>query len=217
MGRGSPIGMPVELSNPRPQTAHGADVNARVTRRPNVGTTAVNFIGATPFFMAAHGGDAELMRLLLELGADPLPPNEDRTTPLMVAAGVGTYSPGEGAGTPQEALEAVKLALELGGDVNTVDKNGNTTMHGAAFKQLLRSSGCWRRKAPTSISGTRKMCPLRIAVGVHRSLNFRFHVPTADALREIMIRAGVSTEVEPEAVISGGLRRSRENEVIDQE
>ncbi|HET9467548.1 MAG TPA: ankyrin repeat domain-containing protein, partial [Vicinamibacterales bacterium] len=32
--------------------AHGADVNARVTRRPNVGVTALNFIGATPFFMA---------------------------------------------------------------------------------------------------------------------------------------------------------------------
>ena len=31
----------------------------------------------------------------------------------------------------------------------------------------------------------------------------RFHVPTADALKEIMIRARVSTEVEPETVISG--------------
>ena len=69
--------------------AHGADVNARVTRRPNVGVTALNFIGATPFFMAARGGDTELMRLLVELGADPLLPNEDGTTPLMVAAGVG--------------------------------------------------------------------------------------------------------------------------------
>ena len=45
--------------------------------------------------------------------------------------------------------------------------------------------------------------PLRIAVGVHRGMNFRFHVPTADALREIMVRATVSIEVEPEAIISG--------------
>ena len=111
-------------------------MNARVTRRPNVGVTALNFIGATPFFMAARGGDAELMRLLVELGADPLLPNEDGTTPLMAAAGVGTHSPGEDAGAPPEALEAVKLALELGNDVNAVDKNGNTAMHGAAFKQL---------------------------------------------------------------------------------
>lgn len=187
--------------------AHGANVNARVTRRPNVGVTALNFIGATPFFMAARGGDTELMRLLVELGADPLLPNEDGTTPLMVAAGVGTHSPGEDAGTPVEALAAVKLALELGGDVNTVDKNGNTAMHGAAFKQLpevvalLNEKGAdvsiWNRK---NVSG---WTPLRVAVGVHRGMNFRFHVPTADALREIMVRAGVSTEVEPETVISG--------------
>ena len=187
--------------------AHGADVNARVTQRPNVGVTALNFIGATPFFMAARGGDAELMRLLVELGADPKLPNEDGTTPLMAAAGVGTHSPGEDAGAPPEALEAVKLALELGNDVNVVDKNGNTAMHGAAFKQLpevvkvLAEHGAdvsiWNRK---NVSG---WTPLRIAVGVHRGMNFRFHVPTADALKELMVRANVSTEVEPETVISG--------------
>jgi ankyrin repeat protein len=187
--------------------AHGADVNARVTRRPNVGVTALNFIGATPFFMAARGGDTELMRLLVELGADPMLSNEDGTTPLMAAAGVGTQSPGEDAGAPHEALEAVKLALELGNDPNVVDKNGNTVMHGAAYKQLpevvklLDASGAdvsiWDRK---NVSG---WTPLRIAVGVHRGMNFRFHVPTADALRDVMVRAGVSTEVEPETVISG--------------
>jgi ankyrin repeat protein len=188
--------------------AHGADVNARVTRRPNVGVTALNFIGATPFFMAARGGDTDLMHLLVELGADPLLPNADGTTPLMVAAGVGTHSPGEDAGTPPEALEAVKLTLELGNDVNVVDKNGNTAMHGAAFKQLpevvklLDAKGAdvaiWNKN---NVSG---WTPLRIAVGVHRGMNFRFHVPTADALKDIMVRARVSTEVEPEKVISGG-------------
>jgi ankyrin repeat protein len=186
---------------------HGADVNARVTRRPPAGVTALNFVGATPFLMAARGGDIELMRLLVELGADPLLPNEDGTTPLMAAAGVGTQSPGEDAGSPPEALEAVKLALELGNDVNAVDKNGNTAMHGAAFKQLpevvklLAARGAdinvWNKK---NVSG---WTPLRIAVGVHRGMNFRFHVPTADALRELMVAAGVSTEVDPETVVSG--------------
>jgi ankyrin repeat protein len=188
--------------------AHGADVNARVTRRPNVGVTALNFVGATPFFMAARGGDVELMRLLVDLGADPLRPNEDGTTPLMAAAGVGTHSPGEDAGAPPEALAAARLAIELGNDVNVVDKNGNTAMHGAAFKQLpdvvrlLNENGArveiWNKN---NVSG---WTPLRVAVGVHRGMNFRFHVPTADALRDIMVRAGVSTEVEPETVISGG-------------
>ena len=187
--------------------AHGADLNARVTRRPNVGVTALNFVGATPFFMAARGGDTELMRLLVELGADPLLPNEDGTTPLMAAAGVGTHSPGEDAGTPVEALEAVKLALELGNDPNVVDKNGNTAIHGAAYKQLpdvvnlLAANGAdvkvWNAK------NTSGWTPLRIAVGVHRGMNFRFHVPTADALKNLMVRAGLPTEVEPETIISG--------------
>ena len=92
--------------------------------------------------------------------------------------------------------------------MNVVDKNGNTVMHGAAFKQypsvvkLLAENGAkveiWNKK---NVSG---WTPLRIAVGVHRGMNFRFHEPTAAAIREIMVAAGVSTEVEPEAVISGG-------------
>ena len=36
----------------------------------------------------------------------------------------GTHSPGEDAGLESEALEAVKLALALGNDVNVVDASG---------------------------------------------------------------------------------------------
>lgn len=191
----------------RQLAARGADLNARVTRKPSPGTTALNFIGGTAFFLAARTADVELMRLLVSLGADPLLPNEDGTTPLMAAAGAGTHSPGEDAGTEPEALEAVRLALELGNDVNAIDRNGNTAMHGAAYKQLpsvvkfLAGNGArvdvWNRK--NSLGWT----PLRIAVGVHRGMNFRFSVPTADALRAVMIAAGASTVLEPERVISG--------------
>ena len=185
----------------------GANLNARVTRRPTAGTTALNFIGGTPFFLAARTADVEMMRLLVDLGADPTIPNEDGTTPLMAAAGAGTHSPGEDPGTETEALEAVKLTLALGNDVNVVDKNGNTAMHGAAYKQLpsvvkfLSENGAridiWNRKNSSGWT------PLRIAAGVHRGMNFRFHVPTADALRGVMVVAGVSTVLEPEKVISG--------------
>ena len=48
--------------------------------------------------------------------------------------------------------------------------------------------------------------PLRIAVGVHRGMNFRFSQPTAAALTRIMTTAGVSTVVEPEKVISGATK-----------
>ena len=116
--------------------AKGATLNARVTKRPGMGVTTLNSIGATPFLLAARTADAELMRLLAELGADPLLPNEDGTTPLMVAAGIGTQSPGEDPGTEPEVLEAVSVALALGNDLNAVDKNGETVMHGAAYKHV---------------------------------------------------------------------------------
>jgi uncharacterized protein len=185
----------------------GADLNARVTKKPNAGTTALSFIGGTAFFLAARTADVEMMRLLAELGADPKLPNDDETTPLMAAAGAGTHSPGEDAGLEPEALEAVKLALSLGNDVNVVDKNGNTAMHGAAYKQLpsvvkfLTENGArvdiWNRKNSSGWT------PLRIAAGVHRGMNFRFHEPTASALRAVMTAAGVSTALEPERVVSG--------------
>ena len=70
-----------------------------------MGVTTLNPIGATPFLLAARTADAELMRLLGTLGADPLLANEDNTTPLMVAAGVGTQNPGEDPGTEPEVLE----------------------------------------------------------------------------------------------------------------
>lgn len=191
----------------RQLAARGADLNARVTRKPTAGTTALNMLGGTAFFLAARTADTDMMRLLAELGADPLLANEDGTTPLMAAAGAGTQSPGEDPGTEEEALEAVKIALSLGGDVNAVDKNGNTAMHGAAYKQLpsvvqfLTANGAavdvWNRKNSSGWT------PLRIAAGVHRGMNFRFHVATADALRRVMTAAGVSTELAPEPVVSG--------------
>src|SRR5687767_13060734 len=52
---------------------HGADVNARMTKRPSTlyaGRNRLNYVGATPFLLAAHRNDVALMRLLVELGAD---------------------------------------------------------------------------------------------------------------------------------------------------
>lgn len=193
----------------RKLVAHGADVNARVTRPTNAGLHSLNTIGATPFLLAARTADAELMGLLVELGADPLLPNEDNTTPLMVAAGVGTRSPGEDAGTPQEVLEAVKAALEFGGDMNAADNNGETALHGAAYKHAPAAAQLLAQKVEDRLFGQKNRngwTPLRIAMGVHRGMNLRSSPETAEVLRREMTARGLSTEVEPEAVISGETR-----------
>ena len=172
----------------------GADVNGRMTKNVNLTNTRLSKMDATPFFLAAHTADAELMRALAELGADPLLGNEHDTTPLMAAAGVGTRSPGEDAGTEAEVLEAVDLAMQLGADINAVDDRGETAMHGAAYKnlpgavELLAVLGAdiaiWNR--PNRFGWT----PLAIATG-YRFGNFKPSEVTVEALRRVMLAAGV--------------------------
>ena len=182
--------------------AHGADVNARMTKRANLTNTRLKELGATPFLLAAQVADAELMRALAALGADPFIPNLEYSTPLMVAAGLATRSPGEDAGTESEVLEAVQVALELGADINAVDINGETAMHGAAYKnlpkvvKLLASKGAkievWNREDKYGWT------PLAIAVG-YRFGNFKPSPETEAMIRAEMIAAGVTP---PKTVIA---------------
>ena len=182
----------------RTLVAHGADLNARVTRRPPAGITGLNFSGGTPFLLAARTADAEYMRLLVDLGADPHLTNEDNSTSLMVAAGLGTAAPGEDPGTESEVLEAVTLALELGLDINAVDDKGETAMHGAAYKHLprvvrfLADAGAdieiWNRKNDQGIT------PLNIAEGVHRGMNILSSPETEAVVRQVMRDGGVDPD-----------------------
>jgi len=114
----------------------GADVNSREEKEPKDGyRNQLYRVGATPFLLAAKNVDLPLMRLLLANGADPKLTTEDGATALMVAAGVGIWAPGENPGTDEEALEAVKLAFEVGGGgVNDADRNGDTALHGAVYR-----------------------------------------------------------------------------------
>jgi ankyrin repeat protein len=175
---------------------HGADVNARL-KNGKGGPGLYNKVGVTPFLMAAATADASYMRLLVELGANPLLRNVDNCTPLMAACGIGVGSAAanETAGEEPEVLEAAQLVLDLSADVNAVDDNGETAMHGAAYKnlpkvvQFLAENGAkvdiWNRKNKYGWT------PLLIAEG-HRPGNFKPSAETIAALHRVMVAAGVA-------------------------
>jgi cytohesin len=70
----------------------------------------------TPLLLAARTGREDLMRLLLEAGANPKAKAQDGTTLLMQAIG-------------SAQLPFVKFAFELDNDVFAVTDSGRTVMH----------------------------------------------------------------------------------------
>lgn len=120
--------------------ARGASPNARTRESPpgriwlmQAGSLSwVDFTGQTPFLRAALAGDVTTMHLLLENKADPNIATFGGTTPLMAAAGVNwvyfqTFDEGQ-----DHLLEAVKLCVQLGQDVNAANSMGVRAVHGAA-------------------------------------------------------------------------------------
>jgi uncharacterized protein len=174
---------------------YGANVNARAqsTPRATVGTGAPRgpapgagvgprsaggtvgadrMIGATPFFIAAQEADVPLMRFLLAEGADPLIRTERNVSPLMAAAGLDA---GESIGytgiAEHDALEAIKLCLDLGDDVHTVSTDGETALHGAGYRgnaganqiaQLLLDRGI-----EVDVKNKRGWSPVTLAEGIY--------------------------------------------------
>ena len=94
----------------------------------------LSYVGATPFFIAAQHSDVLFMRLLLEHGADPNIAAVQNVTPLMAAAGLGFWdaeSPAPQNGTPEsDTLEAVKICVEHGANVNETTKYGQLKVNG---------------------------------------------------------------------------------------
>lgn len=114
--------------------AHGANVNARMTKRqPSFATGYTDTVGATPFLLAASVDDVEMMKILLDAGADPKIPTNTNATALMAATGLN-HGIGESLVTEKEAREAVDLLLKLGVDPKGETTIGENALFGPAYR-----------------------------------------------------------------------------------
>ncbi len=116
----------------------GANVNARVKDSTETRTVFTNQWldenGATAFLRASQSGDVVLMKLLLAHGADPKMETTLHVSALQVAAGIGWVEGITYEWSPESTLEAVKMLVDLGLDVNEQADTGRTALHGAAHK-----------------------------------------------------------------------------------
>jgi ankyrin repeat protein len=137
---------------------HGANANTPLqTWTPERRSSAdFNFtpslVGATPFWLAAHFHEPAVMRLLVQQGADPLfvlrneyyvnDFNDRRTqasTALIAALGIGggrAWVLPDRTQLESLVLESVKLAIDLGVDVNAVNTDGRTALDIARASKL---------------------------------------------------------------------------------
>ena len=186
---------------------HGVDVNARMTRNGmrDGQRNRHNRLGATAFLLAAKVTDVEAMRVLLEAGADPLMPAADGTTPLMVAAGLANWNPGEDGGSlsgqEDEVLEAVTICVELGNDVNASNYRGETALHGVAYRGTNNVLDYLVEQGADLTALTEDgWSPLAVARGLSYSDFYKAQVHTAARLEELMTERGLDTEGEAHRV-----------------
>jgi ankyrin repeat protein len=180
----------------RQLVAHGANVDARQTKEPADGNrNKLDRLGATAFLLAAKSCDLPLMKALLDLGAGAALATNAGTTAAMAAAGVGIWAPGENPGTHVECLEAIKLALEAGGgDVNVVDANGETALHGAVYRggNILAIQFLADRGAQLDVVNAKGWSPVTVADGVEYTPDVLKRYPEAAALlRDLLAARGL--------------------------
>ncbi len=181
LGRNPPFPVPLGRLNgldmARILVKNGADPNLVQEKEPRDGNrNMLDRTGATPFLLAAKAADVPMMRLLADLGANPNITTWNGTTAMMAAAGVGIWKIGENPGTNEEALAAVTLTWELGNDVNDLDGNSDTALHGAVHRgaesivQFLHDKGA----NLDSVNNT-GWTPLSVAEGVFYPNTFNRH------------------------------------------
>ena len=195
-----------DLETVRTLLAHGAEPNALVqhgtpSRRFSADySLRSQYIGTNAFWLAAKfADDVDIMRALADAGADPLVTPKDGTTAVKAAVGLpaGIENRRARTGIPprdpeldeQLSLDAARLALELGVDVNAANERGDTPLHDAArlgynsIVQLLTDQG-----ADVNAKNKREQTPLSLAESsqpLTGNYNENDHTSTADLLRRL--------------------------------
>jgi ankyrin repeat protein len=184
--------------------AKGANPNARIKDQDDRGPSDIQFNmrGATPFFLAAVSGDAELMRLLWASGADANLTGGSDTTALMAAAGSTCAGPcafegGSGGNhdpdkqEENKALEAVKVAVEAGAKIDAVNRDRQTAMHFAAFTgvdsvvQFLADHG-----AKIDLKDKSGQTPWSMAIGLSPALRERGRYGHHESTANLLLKLG---------------------------
>lgn len=196
-----PTGTVDSINVVKKMIARGVNLDARMMKNgmKDGQRNRVNRLGATAFFLAAKNTDVEVMKVLADAGADARIPSADGSTPLMVAAGLAIWYVGEDGGSlpgqEGEVLEAVKMCVALGNDINAANAAGETPMHGAAFRgvnpvvEFLVEKG-----AKLDPRDSRGWTPFTIANGINHGDVFKLQPQTADLLRTLMRARGLSTD-----------------------
>jgi len=165
--------------------AHKADPDVILQKGTPIRRTSIDWalnytwIGSTPFWLAARFADADVMRLLAGAGANARFTMKDGTTALMAAVGMGFIGGDRryrgigsvigGVDDEHAALEAAKVAVKLGADVNAANgETGDTALHTAAAKRMnsvvsfLEESGAKldvknkKEQTPIAVVGTQR-------------------------------------------------------------
>lgn len=178
----------------RQVVALGGNVNARAQRGAS-GGMRLSYPESTPFLVAALRADLPLMKLLVELGADPNLMNNRGTTAFLACAGAASQAPQEEAGNEDEVLECLQFLLDRGADVNYVDSDGESSMHAAAYRsmprvvQFLAVKGA--RVDVWNVRNRKNWTPLMIAQG-YRPGNFKPDFATIAAIEDLLRQAGIN-------------------------
>ena len=112
----------------------GADPNAQLFFQPANLAGTTNLRGATPLIRAANNNDLEMVKLLLEKGADATIYMADRQTPIHAVL--------SGRAPENQAIELIKILQKAGTDVNVValinhpqEIRGGSALHYAVRKR----------------------------------------------------------------------------------